>query len=330
MNQAVAVAKTENVRFDEQHGVLVAHLLAPRVMHETTFLEIQDAILAQIPNASKGVLIDCASVTGPVSSQFLGLLASLRKTCKQSELQFGLVNVGGSMREAVKVTNLDSIIPIHDSLHDAVYQYRVGSDGTRAETPPATRATWDWSNGSVMVPAAGALAALLVFAVVAALSAGWFSAADPRLAAVKARELRDNGPEFETELIGQVVFGTEADEGALLIAWPVELSLAAKLAASEVRRMAEVEEQARDWPSVILATEGKFALPIGGRGDELELQVLTVSAHQERLSEITVEDRSYLAAVLDEPEELIGKQAFDLRRVVVSGRESTEISVEFP
>ena len=107
------------VRFNMEEGVLIAHVVAQRVLQEPMLTEIQEAILEQLPNARRGLLIDCASVTGAVTSQFVGLFLHLRKTCKGRGLQLGLCNVGGNIMTVLKITNLTSVLPTFENIEDA-------------------------------------------------------------------------------------------------------------------------------------------------------------------------------------------------------------------
>ncbi len=328
------IAKTENVRIESQHGVLVVHILASAVVHETTLQEIQDAVLARLSDSSRGLLVNCAAITGAVSSQFLRLLVCLRRACNEREIRFGLVNLSGNVMKAMRVTNMDSIIPIHSDLADAIWEFRVATEesGAGSERNESNASSLLGNSPRQLLAAVAAAVTLTTLAVAAHRFSVESIGSDPRLARAQARELRATGTPFESELHGKVTVRGDADHDALVVVWPVEHESAIKPTRSEVLELAGQADATRQtgWPRITSASpNGAFRVRVNGRGDHVKLHVLVISQRAPGNGEISVEDFSYLAATLKHPEEIVADKAHSLRQVVVESNAVAKLEYQF-
>ncbi len=318
--------ETEHVRFELDSGVLIARVLPRRILEELLLTEIEDSIREHLPAATKGLLVDCELVTGPVSSQFIGQLLHLRRVCKDRDLCFGLSNAGENIVTVLKLTNLDSVLTIYESVTVAVFHFCRDSDPPSSTAPehpqPEPAATSAWRPQVAWFSAPAIIAASVIFLMIAGVVI-WLVAAgittrnnNPQLVALREMEARKTGRPFAVSLRGQINEGAEVVSGARVFAWPTDFEFGSQDLIAEDADSTPAYQP--DWPrETTTDDDGRYTLKVYGRGKEVALIVLVVANDSARSGEIPHTDYSYLAAAFEHPDQLVGTNKYALEQLLV-------------
>ena len=108
------------MKLEQREGVWVATLREPLLLDESTAREIELRLLEITRQEQNPRLIVDFSRVEQVASSMLGTLISVHRSAKDKRGQVRMVGVKGGVLEAVRLTYLDSMIPMAESVAKAL------------------------------------------------------------------------------------------------------------------------------------------------------------------------------------------------------------------
>lgn len=321
------------------HGVLIVKLRAASLTSDTMLADFQEHVVTSLADAKTAVLIDCQSVTGHASTQFLTTLVAIRRAAEARGIFVCVCCLTGSLREAFDVCHLGRIIPAYDDkevaleavgnyspaeikqrkivrTHNALYH----QDDEPVETESqSSRSAWLAALRRWVRPQQGVLPVVVVGGwVLLCLAIVWLSVAGLRSRAPQAAPNKVR-PAFS--LSGQIVLTSGeqrfGDADAVVLAWRCD-DPPPTISAAEIRSLLDASRPGPYLaPGVYVARttrHGLFELPVDTPG---EYQSLVLSNSRRNSAGLAAEDDELLADFIDSPRTLVGESAYRLHREVV-------------
>lgn len=106
-----------------QHGVLIAQFVRSSVVSESVVCEAERMVLERLPEAKRGVVVDCSQLTGHVTSRLLNMLVSIRNKAKKRGTPFAISGLDGFLEQVFTISRLENILDTYPTLADAVADF---------------------------------------------------------------------------------------------------------------------------------------------------------------------------------------------------------------
>lgn len=110
---------------EEKRGDVLVFLLSGELMGGEETRAFQDRLYKAIEEGSVFVVIDMSNV-GWMNSSGLGMLMAGLTTLRGSGGELKLAGTPDRIRRTIEITKLDNVIPIYDSLDEAVDSFAQG------------------------------------------------------------------------------------------------------------------------------------------------------------------------------------------------------------
>jgi anti-anti-sigma factor len=116
------VTPLEELRIDDADGVVVARLAGE--IDLASARETGDAVAAGVPNTALGLVVDLTAVSY-LDSSGIHLLFDLAERLRRRQQQIRVaVPEGAPVRRALRIVELDGVVPVCATVDDAVAQIR--------------------------------------------------------------------------------------------------------------------------------------------------------------------------------------------------------------
>lgn len=333
-------AHSEVVVFRCDHELLIATILAESMSPGTPLIDFQKKVMESLGGAERGLVVDCTRLTLHVSSAFLGVLTRLRLECVQQGKVVCLCGVHGQLQEAIRICCFDRIIPVYANQKEAVKQLGSFSEWEKASIASVDqyesakrqrREPWNWPKPPLLHRRAGMIATTVALSALVFGGAWVFLSGPPSAERQLLARWRQAKP---VQLGGSVRYvdrGVElAGTGNVILAWPATLIPQNKLSFTDQQLLtAEIPATAESPIGPFQArvdASGRFQTEVRVLpGADCDYYVLAVSNHASRRDAIDPSDRAVLALYFSQPEQLLGKHRYGLKRCEVSLGQPSEI-----
>ena len=110
------------VSVNETGGVVVIKLTG-QLMGGTDALKINDELFDLLEKGKNKIIVDLEEVSW-INSSGLGILIGMITRVRKEKGEMVLINIAEKIKEILRVTKLESIFKVYDSLEDAMETYK--------------------------------------------------------------------------------------------------------------------------------------------------------------------------------------------------------------
>lgn len=305
------------VQIDVDHGVLVATIRAKSLLYEMAINEVEECIVASLPDAKCALLVDCGDLTLHVSSQFLSMLVRVHRKANEAGLKMGICNLSEALQMVYNVTALRAVLPAYGTRQQAIADLGEFDVWERRPLSELDSEVQQSSSPTrhLTKPRNLAIAAFLLLGVAAIpLVSGLLSTLSKTPATPTA---------FRSSIHGSIFYlqdgVSQPDARAMVITWPAKLSTSKKLQLEEFQDAKQAGWiDLRDGISLgRVDTDGSFVLPTLSQADHADYHVLIVSENVQRHEPIARHDQMLLGERLADVPQILGDREFAMGRVQV-------------
>ena len=118
----IFVEKGMKVSVNETGGVVVIKLTG-QLMGGTDALKINDELFDLLEKGKNKIIVDLEEVSW-INSSGLGILIGMITRVRKEKGEMVLINIAEKIKEILRVTKLESIFKVYDSLEDAMETYK--------------------------------------------------------------------------------------------------------------------------------------------------------------------------------------------------------------
>ncbi len=342
-----AVAQTDTMTLHIDHGVLVVRILVKSVMHEFVLEDMKDQVLEQLPGAESGVLFDCSQLTLHVTSQFLGMLAAVRKHAAKQKLRVCVCCLGGNLKQAFEVAHFKRIIPVYPSAKEALLDLGVFDEWekVRIETAAQYKAKhairpsqWNVLAAQLREKSPATLIGGTIAALLLLLGITWYTYqlffAGPKLPRGYASYAGSQSAAGKVEgTVSSRDRGVILDgRGTIVVVWAAGFVPPRKYGVSsgQLFEMKEVSQTLAEGLTVARAgSNGQFSVEVRTPPDGDDFYVLLISATVRRSGVLPSKDDDLLSLYFANPAAMIGGMEYQLARCQVRSDRPARIEAEF-